>query len=187
MTQKEKLTPPAIGQIWPGQGGIYGGLRQYSEGLCHVIYAENDVPGRHEYGRYGVSVEAAESRADGRANTLALLNSLIASIGEQINAGALISEVLDQIPADKRAEYQAAIVAATYTAEGHTDFYLPSIGELHHAWQYLPESFATDWYYWSSTQFSAHYACTMDFGSGWLYVNVKDNERVVRPVRRFIQ
>ncbi|GFM89377.1 hypothetical protein PSCICO_47760 [Pseudomonas cichorii] len=160
MNAEQKLTPPAIGQVWPGQGGIYGGLRLYPEGMCHIIYAVEDVPGRHEYGGYGENVEA-ESRADGLANT----KTLIANEGV----------------------HHAAIAASSYTADDHKDFYLPAVGELHHAWQYLPESFATDQYYWSSTQYSARYADGMDFEHGWLTSYGKGLERVVRPVRRFLQ
>ncbi|MEB6589661.1 DUF1566 domain-containing protein [Pseudomonas asiatica] len=160
MNAPAQLTPPAIGEIWPGQGGIYGGIRQYSEGLCHIIFAAEDAPGRHAYGDYGNSVEAA-SRTDGRANTALLIA--------------------------REGKHPAAIAAASYNADGHHDFYLASIGELHHGWQFLPESFATDWYYGSSTQFSAYYAFIMDFEGGWLNDVLKDGERLVRPVRRFLQ
>lgn len=159
MSAQENI-PPAIGEIWPGQGGIYGGLRQYPEGMCHIIFAAEDVPGRHAYGDYGVSVKA-ESRTDGRANTAALV--------------------------EREGKHAAAIAATGHTADGHADFYLPSIGELHHAWQHVPESFATDWYYWSSTQYSAFYAYSVGFGAGWLSYGGEDNVRLVRPVRRFLQ
>lgn len=161
MNAPVQLTPPAIGEIWPGQGGIYGGIRQYPEGLCHIIFSAEDVPGRHEWGPYGDKVEGADSRTDGRANTAALIT--------------------------REGNHPAAIVAAGYSADGHSDFYLPSAGELHHAWQYLPESFATDRYYWSSSQFSAHNAYIMAFEHGWLINYSKDYERLVRPVRRFLQ
>ncbi|WDG79179.1 DUF1566 domain-containing protein [Pseudomonas chlororaphis] len=159
MNAQQQLTPPAVGEVWPGQGGIYGGLRQYPEGLCHVIFATEDV-GHHAYGDYGVSTEAT-SRTDGRANTAIL----IARTGK----------------------HPAAIAAAAHTAEGHADFYLPAIGELHHGWQYAPESFNEEWYYLSSSQYSAYYAYSMDFEDGWLDNDDKDYERVVRPVRRFLQ
>lgn len=156
-----QIAIPEIGAVWPGQGGIYGGLRQYPEGLCHVIYAAQDLPGRYGYGDYGVSVEAT-SRTDGRADTEVLVG--------------------------REGKYPAAIAAAAYTAEGHTDFYLPSIGELHHAWQFAPESFSEEWYYLSSTQRSAYGAYYMDFEDGWLnYHYGKINERLARPVRRFLQ
>ena len=160
MNTPAQLTPPAIGQIWPGHGGIYLGLRQYPEGLCHVIAAAEDLPERYAYGAYGESTEAT-SRTDGKANT----DTLLAREGR----------------------HPAAIAAAAYTAEGHADFYLPSIGEVHHAWQFAPESFATDWYYGSSSQYSANYAYFMDFEDGWLSNLGKGLERLVRPVRRFLQ
>lgn len=159
MNAQQQLTPPAIGEVWPGQGGIYGGLRQYPEGMCHVIFATEDV-GRHAYSDYGVSTEAT-SRTDGRANTAIL----IARTGK----------------------HPAAIAAAAHTADGHADFYLPAIGELHHGWQYAPDSFSEEWYYLSSTQYSAYGACHMDFETGWLLTTVKSLERLVRPVRRFLQ
>ena len=158
--EQEQITIPAIGAVWLGQGGIYGGLRQYPEGLCHIIYAVQDVPGRHAYGDYGVDV-AATSRTDGRANTETLIS--------------------------RDGKHPAAIAVTAYTADGHADFYLPSIGELHHAWQFAPESFSEKWYYLSSTQRSANYAYDMDFEGGWLYIYGKYDERLARPVRRFLQ
>lgn len=160
MNALTQLSPPAIGEVWTGQGGIYGGLRQYPEGLCHIIFAEQNVPGRYEYGDYGVSV-GAESRTDGRANTAVLI--------------------------EREGKHAAAIAAVAYTADGHVDFYLPSIGELNHGWQFAPESFETDWHYWSSSQSSATSAYYVDFGDGWLDLNGKGDARLVRPVRRFLQ
>lgn len=160
MTQQEKLNPPAIGQIWPGQGGIYGGIHQYPEGLCYVIFAAEDVPGRHEYGDYGVKVAEAESRTDGCANTKALLA--------------------------REGKHPAAIAAAGYSADGHEDFCLPSIAELNHAWAYLPDSFDENWYYISSTQRSANDAFYMGFDDGIQHSSAKDNEFLVRPVRRLL-
>ncbi|WP_338523335.1 DUF1566 domain-containing protein [Pseudomonas batumici] len=183
MSAQQKLTPPAIGEIWPGKGGIYGGLRQYPEGLCHIIFAVEDVPGRHTYGDYGVNVDA-ESRTDGRANTLALLAAMLK---EQQSANRFIHDLLSQIPDDQRSKHPAAIAAASYTADGHTDFYLPSIGELHHGWQFAPESFSSDWYYISSTQRSASYAFSLLFVAGLQLIHDKYHELRVRPVRRFLQ
>ncbi|OAI84907.1 DUF1566 domain-containing protein [Pseudomonas putida] len=154
------LVAPEIGQVWIGQGGIYLGLRQYPEGLCHLIAAAEDLSGRYAYGDYGKKVEAV-SRTDGRANTEILLA--------------------------REGKHPAAIAAAKLECEGHQDFYLPSIGELHHAWQFAPESFATNWWYWSSSQSSANHAYILDFAGGWLYGYGKYNERLVRPVRRFLQ
>lgn len=43
-----------------------------------------------------------------------------------------------------------------------------------------------DRFHWLSSQFSADFAYIMDFEGGWLDINDKDGERLVRPVRRFI-
>ena len=153
----DSLTPPAIGDYWPGQGGLYGGLRHYPEGLCHIIFAAKDV-GKHAYGEHGTSVEAT-SNIDGRENTAILVN--------------------------RDGSHPAADAAYAYTCDGHNDFYLPSSGELHHGYLYLPESFEKDWYI-SSTQRSAYGAYGMDFGDGWLYGNAKYDERLARPVRRIL-
>lgn len=156
--ERPKLTPPAIGEYWPGQGGIYGGLRFYPEGMCHLIFAAQDV-GKHVYGEYGTEVEA-NSQIDGRANTLVLLA--------------------------REGKHPAAIAAAGYTADGHNDFYLPAISELYHGYTYLPEAFEKAWHV-SSSQFSAFIAYLLDFEVGWLHRNDKDGERLVRPVRRILQ
>ena len=155
---RDALTPPALGEYWPGQGGIYAGVRQYPEGLCHVIFAATDV-GKHAYGEHGTDVEAI-NRHDGRENTAILIN--------------------------REGSHPAADAASAYTRDGHSDFYLPSIGELNHAWQYIPESFEGDWYI-SSTQRSANFAYLMDFEDGWLDDYGKFTERLARPVRRILR
>lgn len=149
------LTPPAIGEYWPGQGGIYGGRREYPEGLCYVIFAATDV-GKHAYGEHGTEVEAV-CRMDGRENTAILVN--------------------------RDSSHPAADAAYTFTCDGHKDFSLPSIGELNHAWQFIPDSFEKDLYV-SSTQRSANYAFYMNFDDGNQDINAKGYELRVRPVRR---
>ncbi|WP_338791176.1 DUF1566 domain-containing protein [Pseudomonas sp. AE27] len=156
--ERPKLTPPAIGEYWPGQGGIYAGIRQYAEGLCHVIFAARDA-GKHAYGEHGTEVEAT-SRTDGHQNTLVL--------------------------AGRNGSHPAAGAAFGFTCDGHSDFYLPAIAELSHAWANIPEHFEPDWY-WSSSQRSATNAFTMHFGAGYQDYYGKDYELRVRPVRRFIQ
>ncbi|MBS7843883.1 DUF1566 domain-containing protein [Pseudomonas fluorescens] len=151
------ITPPAIGEYWMGQGGIYGGRREYPEGLCYVVFAAEDV-GRHAWSKTGFDL--VTSRNDGRANTAALISH---------DSPSPVAEA-----------------AVNYTADGHQDFYLPSVGELHHAWLYIPDSFASETY-WSSSQRSAYDAYYMDFEDGWLYDYGKDYERLARPVRRILQ
>lgn len=152
----EQIKTPAIGELWLGQGGIYAGIRQYPDGLRHVVFAAEDV-GSHAWGTYGVEVEAG-SRIDGRINSQALTAN---------------------------EDHPAASAAAKYAADGHADFYLPSIGELSHGWQFIPEHFKRDWY-WSSSQRSADTAFPLDFDDGLQYNNGKLNELRVRPVRNWL-
>ncbi|CAI3798558.1 hypothetical protein GLGCALEP_02115 [Pseudomonas sp. MM221] len=149
------LTPPAIGEVWTGQGGIYAGIVPARSGAeaYHLVIGEE--LGRFEWGPYEVEAPAT-SLIDGLANTLALL------------------EASD--------EYPAAKAVAAHQADGHSDFYLPAAAELYEAWLNLGYK---DWgYLWSSSQRSAYFAFTMYFVDGIQYYDGKDNEFRVRPVRR---
>ncbi|WP_110993105.1 DUF1566 domain-containing protein [Pseudomonas sichuanensis] len=154
MNAPAHLTPPAIGQVWPGQGGIYAGIvpaRNGQEAYHLVIGAEL---GRFEWGPYEVDAPA-KSLIDGLSNTKAL-----------VEAG----------------EYPAANAAAAHQADGHTDFYLPAAAELYEAWLNLGSN-DFGWC-WSSSQRSADYAFSLSFADGTQYGLVKLNELRVRPVRR---
>ena len=154
----DALTPPAIGEYWVGQGGIYAGIRQYPEGLCHVVFAAEDA-GKHAWGPSGTEVDAV-SNIDGRDNDIPRFGN-----GDG---------------------FPAFTAADSYAADGHLDFCLPSIGELNHAWLYIPESFAKE-AYWSSSQRSADYAFYMYFVGGGQGDYGKSFELRVRPVRRFLR
>lgn len=151
----DSLTPPAIGEYWPGQGGLYAGIRQYPEGLCHVIFATEDI-GRHAWSLSSLKTELV-SKVDGRENDIPRLGN-----GEG---------------------FPAFVAASSHTADDHNDFCLPSIGELNHAWQYIPDSFAKE-AYWSSSQRSANFAFYVDFDVGGQFNFDKYDELRVRPVRR---
>ena len=147
---------PAIGAYWPGQGGIYGGILQYPDGLHHTIYGDKDL-GDFAWGERGTETGATQ-RVSGVLNTTTLR--------------------------DTDGAFPAAEAASEYTADGHHDFYLPSIGELNHAWQNIPNTFDKSTWYWSSTQRSANNAFNMGFGDGSQGNDLKDYEPRVRPVRR---
>ncbi len=149
---------PALGEYWPGQGGHNAGLVAASDGVpAHYLIVSAEDLGAHEWGGRGKE-SAATSKLDGLANTLALVES---------------------------GDHQAANEAASYEADGHTDFYLPAAGELYHCWLHVADLFRKDCYYWSSSQRSAYYAFYMYFDAGRQYDYVKDDELRVRPVRRF--
>lgn len=155
MNQALQLTPPAIGQVWPGQGGIYAGIVPARNGAeaYHLVIGEE--LGRFEWGPYEVEAPTT-SLTDGLANTLALIES--------------------------SDDYPAAKAAAAHQADGHNDFYLPAAAELYEAWLNLGDK-AWGWV-WSSSQRSAYNAFGVYFGAGFQFSYAKDGELRVRPVRR---
>ena len=160
MSAAPTLIPPAIGQVWPGQGGIYLGTRPGSAGgqPVHIVCATRDV-GQFAWGRYGEDAQGASSATDGAANTAALV---------------------------REGDHRAAQACADYSADGHADFYLPSRRELQLATAVAPESFSTSGWYWSSTQGSRHYAFVQAFEDGDSYWSDKDYEWRLRPFRGFV-
>ncbi|WP_433886650.1 DUF1566 domain-containing protein [Pseudomonas vranovensis] len=149
---------PAIGQPWPGQGGINGGLVAARGDVPehYLIIAAKDI-GEHAWGGYREESKAT-SKTDGKANTEWLCN--------------------------EETEHPAANACAEYQADGHHDYYLPAAAELYHCWVNCPEVFAQDCYYWSSSQRSAYSAFFMVFGDGGQDIGGKSTELRVRPVRR---
>jgi hypothetical protein len=149
---------PAVGEYWPGQGGINGGFVSARGDVPahYLIFADKDV-GNHEWGNRGKD-SGATSKTDGHANSLILL-------------------------AD--GDHPAANAADDYAADGHSDFFLPAAAELYQGWLNCPEVFAQDCWYWSSSQRSAYIAFGMFFGVGVQDLSAKSNELRVRPVRRF--
>ncbi|MGH8417992.1 MAG: DUF1566 domain-containing protein [Pseudomonas sp.] len=150
-------TVPPLAEAWPGQGGYNGGwVPARGEVPAHyLIIAKEDI-GEHEWG--GRAKESgATSKIDGLANSETLL---------------------------EEGKHPAAEAAIAYAAEGHQDFYLPACAELYHCWVNVPELFAKDTWYWSSTQRSADNAFGQGFGVGGQDILGKVYELRVRPVRR---
>ena len=146
---------PAVGQPWPGEGGINGGfVPAIGDVPAHyLIFADCDV-GEHEWG--GRNTESkATSRHDGKANT----DILIAEGG-----------------------HPAAEAARAYRADGLNDFDLPAASQIYQAWVH---GLITEGAYWSSSQRSAITAFFMLFDDGSQGGYDKGIELRVRPVRRF--
>lgn len=151
------LTPPAPGEHWPGQGGIY---------IC-TLPAMLGLPARHlvastaevelEWGGYDHDTPGAASHTDGPANTRALL-------------------------ADNK-EHPAATWAAAYTADGHKDFHLPARFDLLMAYLHAPQVFEKQGWYWSSTQTSRYCAFVQVFEFGDSHASHKGCSYRVRAVR----
>ena len=151
---------PELGADWPGQGGFNGGLVAARGDVPehYLIIAAKDV-GDHAWGGRGIEVKGL-SKTDGCTNAQVLIGN------------------------EDETKYPAANACAEYQADGHHDFYLPAAAELYHCWLNVPELFAKDNWYWSSTQRSAYLAFTMDFDDGLQDLTGKTLELRVRPVRR---
>ena len=150
---------PALGEYWPGQGGFNGGLvaARGDVPAHYLIIAKEDI-GTHEWGGRGTECRAT-SKTDGLYNTEVLCN--------------------DEV------EHPAANACAEHQADGRHDFYLPACAELYHCWVNVPDLFAKDTWYWSSSQRSAYSAFYVGFGDGTQDFSGKFYELRVRPVRRF--
>ncbi|NMZ40391.1 DUF1566 domain-containing protein [Pseudomonas proteolytica] len=146
---------PAVGEYWPGQGGINAGyVAARGDVPAHyLIFGDKDL-GEFKWGRYQEE-SAATSKWDGKANT----DALIAAGG-----------------------HPAAEAARAHTADGHSDFDLPAPAQLHQAWAH---DLIAKGAYWSSSQRSADIAFYVSFGGGYQGSVGKNGELRVRPVRRF--
>jgi hypothetical protein len=158
------VTPPLIGTAWPSQGGIYAGILRGEVGApdFHLIIA-SDPAGAIDaitWGGRNKDEPGAKSNLDGLTNTASLCQS--------------------------KTDHPAAQWAAAISIDGHSDFYLPARHELRLAYLNTPELFATDDWYWSSTQHASHsdYAWHQHFGNGYQDNDGKSFEGRARAVRR---
>jgi hypothetical protein len=149
---------PAIGEYWPGEGGVNGGLFPGGDKPYYLIVPTGaDAEATHEWGGYGDELNGANSPWDGQANTA------------------------DLVGVDT--SHPAAQFCAAFERDGHKDFYLMARREASFLEITVPEVF-TQAYHWTSSQRSADFAYYVDFVDGWLFDNDKSNERLARPVRR---
>jgi hypothetical protein len=155
------ITPPAIGAYWEGQGGIYSGVMRGEESQpdYHLIVPTHESILNHKaaFGGYEIDETGAVSRFDGLANTLALVAS--------------------------DTDHPAAQWCHRLVVEGHSDLYLPAILECALIAANLPDLFDKEWHL-SSSQRSASSAFYLHFGGGYQDDDAKNDELLVRPVRR---
>lgn len=157
------LQQPAYGEHWAGQGGIYCGTQPAMHGLParHLIFSTEEAPERLAWGPYGEKVPGCDSRVDGRANTAAIL-------AHKAGTGNA---------------YPATEWAVAYSADGHTDFHLPSQADLFMASLCAPKAFNPNSWHWNSTQTGPTTAFVQDFetgDSGWSLKGLTYRVRAVR-------
>lgn len=149
---------PPVGEPWPGEGGINGGLFQGCGRPYYLIVPTGaDAEAKLEFGSYGKEFDGANSPHDGMTNTA------------------------DLVETDNN--YPAARFCAKFERDGHNDYYLMTRREASFLEGTVPQAFSQA-RHWTSSQYSAYGAYSVDFGYGWLYCHVKGDERLVRPVRR---
>ncbi|WLH05420.1 DUF1566 domain-containing protein [Pseudomonas lurida] len=151
---------PAIGEYWPSEGGVNGGLFPGGDKPYYLIVPTGaDAESNLEWGGYGQDLDGAKSPWDGQANTAHLASS------------------------NREHDHPAAQFCANFERDGHKDFYLMARREASFLEITVPEVF-TQSYHWTSTQRSAGSAYDVDFEGGWLSDDGKGNARLARPVRR---
>ena len=152
------LTPPRIGQVWPGQGGIYAGIARGDDADWHLILASTGL-GRLAWATSAKAIKGATSARDGLLNTLALVAA--------------------------KGTHPAAEACRTLEIEGHNDFYLPAQFEAALLYANVREHLSTEWH-WTSTQFSAGSAWTQLFYDGTQYDGDKKFAARARACRRLV-
>ena len=150
------LAPPAMGEYWPGQGGRYICTLPALLGMPERYLIAGD--GEADDLTFGPSVDVpnAASQLNGSANTAALLAT---------------------------GKHPAAKWAQDYTADGHTDFFLPARLDMVMAHICAPQLFKKSGWYWTSMQGSRYDAFVQVFeggNSGW---DGKGNEHRARAFR----
>ncbi len=153
------LQPPALGDVWPGQGGRYAGTMPARDGKpgYHLVLAETQNSSV-KFGPYDHDVAGAGDHCDGLANTRALI-------------------------ADGT-EHPAALWASELSVGCDSDFYLPAHNELMLMWICVPQLFDKQGWYWTSTQDSPDYAWVQVFEGGDSRIYYKGYEFRAVAVRR---
>lgn len=157
VTKHSILTPPATGEYWPSQGGRYICTMPALMGMPerHLIAGEGEADDLTFGPR--IDMPSAISQIDGAANTTALCAC------EQ--------------------DHPAAKWARSYTADGHTDFFLPARLDMVMTHICAPQLFKKSGWYWTSTQTSRDGAFAQEFEGGSSYWFSKGYERRARAFR----
>jgi len=167
MTLYAKWQTYAIKERGPANGWIFHDKGAYSDGWRYMEAASSDYNsggkiGWNIGGNYKNTGATGTDIGTGKTNTTAIITAQ----GTEINAARV----------------------STYTRDGFDDWFLPSLNEFNKMRIELSPNTAYglhDWeYYWTSTEINTNNAkdYSLLYGSG---DTPKNNERRIRPVRRF--
>ncbi len=168
---------PTIGTTC-ADGTIYAGLSP--DGNVPMYTTPCDI-GLTWTGSVCSGVRLTETWNDGSTN-YTVVGASSATSGST-NTATLVAQGTSPSPAP----YNAARYCATMSANGHSDWYLPSTDELNVL--YTNEAAIGNFdlsgnYYWSSTEYSSNYADNQQFSSGTQPNNIKNATNDVRCVRK---
>jgi hypothetical protein len=154
-----RMEVPALNTEWPGQGGVYAGIRRGTGGApdAHIIIGIDPACAFEdtEWGERGQDVPGAASKSDGLENTRAMAE-----------AGSVIAQKVLGL-----------------RVGGHDDWHIGSQADMHIAFANCAEQFEADDWYWTSTNASRGYAFVQDFAGGNSDWSDKGNELRVRAFR----
>jgi len=108
----------------------------------------------------------------------------IGATGVNIGTGQMNTNII--VAAYGNADY-AAYNCDSYSNDGYSDWYLPSIDEMNELYKAKDEigNFNNSGVYWSSTEWDASSVWDIDFNYGQIGNAFKTSERRVRPVRSY--
>lgn len=161
--QAHPIVLPAFGALIAAQGGHFAAIMRgpivagvETPPYALIVSPADTELGKYEWGKYGTELTGCDDRRDGVANTQAMA----------------------------AAECPAALRTREFAHAGHTDWYLPALGELNAATANVPELFDKTGWYWTSTQASRYNAFAQGFEYGCSDWSAKGHEFRVRAFRR---
>jgi hypothetical protein len=159
--ERSTIALPRVGQVWDEQRGTFLGVMPGVNGgrdYALILPASKDADlGKRPWGERGKDIPGATSNTDGAGNTKAMAEA----------GNALATEVIGM------------------EVDGFSGLYIPARHEARLAYLMAADLFDKDFWHWTSTQCSPNFAWGQGFGGGYQGNNGKNNEGVVRLVRRF--
>jgi hypothetical protein len=189
--------PTAFGTPW--EGGHYIGLISYNGDVYAQVVAPKaagQLPGRHQWGKYGTEIAGAASFFDGHSNTKAMAEAglVIAELVLDLRIGGFNDWFIparDQLelayrgfkPTDEENwVYRSGDNPSSLPPGYPYTIHLPGQTSVELFRKDGAEAFDDD-RYWTSTQYSAYFAWGQHFDDGYQGLTDKDGNGRVRAFR----